>query len=448
MLRKGLTCLSALSVFILTAPSSVLAAPGGTVSAGDTTFVLISAALVLLMTPGLALFYGGMVRKKNVLSIMMQCFLTMALISIQWILWGYSLSFGPDINHVIGSLSWRGFTGVGLVPNPVYAATIPHQAFAMFQMMFAIITAALITGSFAERIHFPAFVVFILLWSTCIYDPLAHWVWGTGGWLKNLGVLDFAGGNVVEIASGLSGLAAAIAIGRRKGYGREPMLPHNAPTTLLGAGLLWFGWFGFNAGSALAANGLAVSAFVTTNTAAAAATLAWAAAEWTTQGKPTSLGAVSGAVAGMVAITPACGYVSPGASILIGLLAGFSCFYAVSRIKQRFGYDDTLDVFGIHGVGGIIGTLGTGVFAASAINAAAPNGLIYGNLHTFLIQLLAVIVSCLFSFIGTYLILKVISIFMPLRAPEDDEEVGLDSSHHGEDAYRYDISLGTQSLLG
>ncbi|MGE5371948.1 MAG: ammonium transporter [Solirubrobacterales bacterium] len=435
-----------LTVFALVlAPVPAMAA-AQPIDTGDTTFVLMSAALVLLMTPGLAFFYGGMVRRKNVLSIIMHCFVAMAVVSITWVLFGYSLAFGPDAGHVIGRLDWLGMNGVSLAPNPDYAATIPHQAFAMFQLMFAIITPALIAGAFAERIRFSAFVVFLVLWSTFIYAPLTHWVWGTGGWLKALGVLDFAGGNPVEIASGFSSLAAAIVVGRRMGYGREPMLPHNSPLTLLGAGLLWFGWFGFNAGSALAANGVAVAAFVATNTAAAAAALAWMAAEWILQGRPTTLGAVSGAVAGMVAITPACGYVTPLASILIGLMAGIACFYAVSRMKPRLGYDDSLDVFGIHGVGGIIGTLATGLFATTLVNPGAANGLLYGNPHQFVVQLIAVLASGAFCFIGTFGILKGIALIVPLRATVDEEESGLDVSHHGEDAYRYDIPLTTTPM--
>jgi Amt family ammonium transporter len=368
----------------------------------------------------------------------MQCFITMALISVQWILFGYSLAFGPDVQHIIGNLQWFGFSGVGYAPNPAYAATIPHQTFAIFQLMFAIITAALITGSVAERMKFPVFVIFILAWSTLVYDPLAHWVWGVDGWLKNLGVQDFAGGNVVEICSGFSGLAAAIAVGRRKGFGKEPILPHNLPITMLGAGLLWFGWFGFNAGSALAAGNLASNAFVTTNTCAAAGTLSWMMAEWVHQGKPTVLGAVSGAVAAMVSITPACGFVSPLSALLIGLVTGPLCYLAVSKFKLRLGYDDSLDVFGIHGVGGIIGTLAIGLLASSVINPDSANGLIFGNTHLLAVQATAVLASCLFSGGMTFLILKVLSLFTPLRASSEEEEEGLDICYHGEEAYSYD----------
>ncbi|MGE5391963.1 MAG: ammonium transporter [Deltaproteobacteria bacterium] len=428
-------------IFVYAVPLVARAAQPSNVDSGDTTFVLMSAALVLLMTPGLGLFYGGMVRKKNVLNIMVQCFVTVGLVSVQWIICGYSLAFGPDIGHIIGSLEWAGFAGVGSLPNSIYAGTIPHGTFAIFQLMFAVITAALITGSFAERLRFSVFVIFILLWSTLVYDPVAHWVWGAGGWLKNLGVLDFAGGNVVEICSGFSGLAVAIAVGRRTGYGREPILPHNLPLTMVGAGLLWFGWFGFNAGSALAANGIASNAFITTNTAAAAGTLSWLIAEYMDHGKPTMLGAVSGAVASLVAITPACGFVSPMSALFIGLVAGPVCYLAVGKFKQLMGYDDALDVFGIHGVGGMIGTLATGILASIAINPSGADGLLFGNAHTFLIQLLAVGATCLYAGTMSFIIMKAIGLFVPLRAEDEDEEAGLDVSHHGEEAYRYEASM-------
>src|SRR5688572_22969968 len=310
------------------APAAAAPAPPK-IDSGDTAWVLMSSALVLLMTaPGLALFYGGMVRQKNALGTLMQSFIILALISIQWVLWGYSLAFGPDKGGIIGGLEWVGLRGVGQTPNADYAATIPHQAFMLFQMMFAVITPALITGSFAERKKFSTFIVFILAWATLVYDPLAHWVWGVGGWLRNLGALDFAGGTVVHISSGVSALAAAIVIGKRRGYGHQPMPPHNLPMTVMGAALLWFGWFGFNAGSALGANGLAAHAFMTTNTATAAAVLGWMFTEWASRGKPTALGAASGAVAGLVAITPAAGFVTPMASIVIGALAGVFCYTA------------------------------------------------------------------------------------------------------------------------
>jgi Amt family ammonium transporter len=416
------------------------AAPAPKIDAGDTAWVLTSSALVLMMTaPGLALFYGGMVRRKNVLATLMQSFILMAVISVQWVLFGYSLAFGPDVGHLVGSLRWFGLSGVGLEPNPDYAATIPHQAFMVFQLMFAIITPALITGAFAERMRFSAFLLFTLLWATLIYDPLAHWVWGTGGWLRNLGALDFAGGTVVHISSGVSALAAALLIGRRKGYGREPMPPHNLPFTVMGAAMLWVGWFGFNAGSALGAGGLATSAFVVTNTAAAAAALGWMGAEWLARGKPTVLGAASGAVAGLVAITPASGYVGPLSAILIGIGGGVVCFFACN-MKARFGYDDSLDVVGVHGIGGTWGALATGLFATKAINEAGGNGLFFGNGRQLWIQLIGVVATWVFAFVGSIVILKVVDAVVGLRVTEEEEFLGLDVSQHSENAYAFEIS--------
>lgn len=405
------------------------------ISAGDTAWVLISSALVLLMTaPGLALFYGGMVRRKNVLSTLMQSFILTALVSVQWALFGYSLAFSPW-SAIVGGLQWIGLGGVSAAAAyPDYAATIPHQAYMIFQCMFAIITPALITGAFAERISFSGFLVFSLLWTTLIYDPLAHWVWGVGGWIHQMGALDFAGGTVVHISSGVAALAAVLTIGRRHGYPREPMIPHNLTLTIMGAGLLWVGWFGFNAGSALAANGLAVSAFVTTNLGAAAAALAWMLAEWWKVGKPTVLGAASGAVAGLVAITPASGFVAPMAAIVIGAVAGVLCYGAV-RMKPRFGYDDALDVVGVHGVGGIWGALATGIFASVAVNSAGANGLLYGNPRQLLIQLIAVLASIGFSFVGSMVLLRLTDALVGLRVDDDDEMIGLDLSQHDESAY-------------
>jgi Amt family ammonium transporter len=397
------------------------------------------------MTPGLALFYGGMVRRKNVLSIMMQCFCVLALVSIQWVLFGYSLAFGPDFHYLVGSLQWAGLNGVGADPNPAYSSTIPHPVFAVFQMMFAIITAAVITGSFAERMKFSAFLVFTLLWTTFVYDPLAHWVWGQGGWLKEMGVLDFAGGTVVEIACGMSGLVTALFLGRRSSRS-EALLPHNLPLTITGAGLLWFGWLGFNAGSALAANGVAGWALLSTNTSAAAATISWLTVEWIRQGKPTSLGAASGCVAGLVAITPAAGFVNPLGAVVIGLTAGGLCYLAVSKVKEKL-CDDALDVFGIHGVGGIIGTLATGLLATRLINPGEADGLFFGNAHTFLVQLLAVLAACAYTGIISAVILKVMSLIMDLRVSDEDEENGLDSSLHGEDAYT-NVDFGSSLLAG
>jgi Amt family ammonium transporter len=418
------------------APASAAApAPPPKIDTGDTAWLLISTALVLAMTaPGLALFYGGMVRSKNALGTIMQSFIILCLISIQWVLWGYSLAFGPDKGHLIGGLEWLGLNGVSLEPNADYGATVPHQAFMIFQMMFAVITPALITGAFAERMKFSSFLVFTLLWATLIYDPLAHWVWAVGGWVRNLGALDFAGGTVVHISSGFSALACAIVLRRRLGYGKEHMSPHNLPMTVLGASLLWFGWFGFNAGSAVASGALATSAFVVTNTATAAAALAWMIAEWMYRGKPTVLGATSGAVAGLVAITPASGFVGPMPSIVIGMGAGVFCYLAVIW-KAKLGYDDALDVVGIHGVGGIWGALATGLFASKAINAAGADGLFYGNPAQFGIQALAVVISVGFAFVGTFVILKLVDGFMGLCVSEEEERMGLDLSQHDERAY-------------
>ncbi len=409
--------------------------PAPKIDSGDTAWVLMSSALVLLMTaPGLALFYGGMVRQKNALGTLMQSFVVLALISVQWVLWGYSLAFGPDRGGIIGGLDWLGLRGVGAAPNPDYAATVPHQAFMLFQMMFAVITPALITGAFAERKKFSTFIVFILAWATLVYDPLAHWVWGVGGWLRDRGALDFAGGTVVHISSGVSALAAALIIGKRKGYGHQPMPPHNLPMTVMGASLLWFGWFGFNAGSALAANGLAAHAFTTTNTATAAAALGWMLTEWNSRGKPTVLGAASGAVAGLVAITPAAGFVTPMASIFIGALAGFLC-YTACNLKAKLGYDDSLDVVGVHGVGGTWGALATGLFATKVVNEAGGDGLFYGNPKQLGIQFLAVVVTWVLAFVMTAVILKVLDAMMGLRISEEDEQAGLDLSQHSETAY-------------
>ncbi len=416
------------------APAPPAPAPSK-IDKGDTAWMLTSSALVLMMTaPGLALFYGGMVRQKNALGTLMQSFIIMAIISIQWVLWGYSLAFGPDRGGIIGGLDWIGLRGVGLEPFDAYSKTIPHQAFMLFQMMFAIITPALITGTFAERKKFSAFLIFTVLWATIVYDPLAHWVWGDGGWLKKLGALDFAGGTVVHISSGVSALVCALVIGRRRGYGHQPMPPHNLPMTVMGAALLWFGWFGFNAGSALEANGLAVSAFLATNTGAAAAALGWMFTEWMTRGKPTVLGAASGAVAGLVAITPASGYVGPVSSIIIGAVAGALC-YSACNFKSRLGYDDSLDVVGVHGVGGTWGAIATGLFASKAVNAAGADGLFFGNPGQLWTQILAIAATMALAVVATYVILKVVDALVGLRVTEDDEVAGLDLSQHSETAY-------------
>jgi len=402
---------------------------------GDTAWMLTSSALVLLMTaPGLALFYGGMVRQKNALATLMQSFIIMAVISIQWILWGYSLAFGPDKGGIVGGLEWLALRGVGAEPFDAYAKTIPHQAFMLFQMMFAIITPALITGAFAERKKFSSFLLFTVLWATFVYDPLAHWVWGDGGWLKKLGALDFAGGTVVHISSGVSALVCAMVLGKRRGYGHQPMQPHNLPMTVMGAGLLWFGWFGFNAGSALEASSLAVSAFLATNTGAAAAALGWMATEWMARGKPTVLGAASGAVAGLVAITPASGFVGPISALIIGAVAGGLC-YAACNLKSRLGYDDSLDVVGVHGVGGTWGALGTGLFASKAVNPDGADGFFFGNPGQVSVQILAILSTYALALVGTWIILKVVDAIVGLRVSEEEEVVGLDLSQHSETAY-------------
>lgn len=405
------------------------------VDTGDTAFMIMATAMVMLMTPGLSLFYGGMVRRKNVMATLMQSFVLLALVSVQWVLWGYTLSFGPDHAGLIGGLNWLGFAGVGAAPNADYAGTIPHAGFAMFQLMFAIITPALITGAFAERMRFPAFLLFALLWTTFVYDPLAHWVWGTGGWLREMGALDFAGGTVVHISAGVSGLVAALYLGRRQGFGSQPLLPHNLPMTVLGAGLLWFGWFGFNAGSALGANGLAVTALVTTNTAAAAGLMGWVAAEYLLQRRATALGGVSGAIAGLVAITPAAGFVTPLAAILIGFSGGIVCCWAVMVLKRRAGYDDALDAFGCHGVGGIWGAVATGIFATTAVNPGGADGLLAGNSALLGVQLVAVAATVVFAAGATLLIVKLVDLVVGLRVTSEEEELGLDLTQHGEQAY-------------
>ena len=416
------------------APSPAPAATAPKIDTGDTAWVLTSSALVLAMTmPGLALFYGGLVRNKNVLGTIMHSFIILCLVSVMWVLWGYSLAFGPDVGGVIGSLEWFGLSGVGGDPNPAYGSTIPHQVYMLFQLMFAAITPALVTGAFAERMRFSALIVFAALWSTFIYCPLAHWIWG-GGWLAKMGALDFAGGAVVHISSGWAALACALVLGKRKGYGTAYLAPHNLPMTLLGAGLLWFGWFGFNAGSALGANALAASAFLATNTAAAAGALSWMVAEWLHRDKPTTLGAASGAIAGLATITPAAGFVGLFPALFIGLTAGVACYAAVVW-KNRFGYDDSLDVVGIHGVGGAIGIFATGLFASKLINPAGANGLFFGNPGQVYIQLATIGAALVFALVGTFIILKLIDWTIGLRVDAEEEERGLDLSQHEERAY-------------
>ena len=404
------------------------------IDSGDTAWVLVSSALVLLMTPALAIFYGGMVRDKNVLGTVIQSFIALAVVTAVWVLYGYSLAFGPDIHHFIGNLSWVMLRGVSMNPYPAYAATIPHQEFMLFQMMFAVITPALITGAFAERFKFKTYLLFLVIWITIVYCPIAHWVWGTNGWLKNLGVLDFAGGLVVHISSGAAALASAIVVGKRMGYFTEPMPPHNLILTLLGTGLLWFGWFGFNGGSAITSGVLAVNAVLVTHISAAFAALSWMFFEWVHRGKPTALGAASGAVAGLATITPAAGYVGAPAAIIIGVVAGILCYIAVNH-KTKMGYDDSLDVVGVHGVGSSWGMIATGLFASTAINAAGANGLFSGNLKFFSVQLLSILVVWVYSFGVTFIILKVLDVIMGLRVDEEHEVVGLDLSQHGERGY-------------
>jgi Amt family ammonium transporter len=404
------------------------------INTGDTAWLLVSAALVMLMTPALGFFYGGLVGKKNVLSTLTHSFFILCLISVQWVLWGYSLAFSPDTGAgLIGGLGWVALKGVGFAPNPDYAATVPHQAFMAFQMMFAVITPALITGAFAERVSFKAYVIFALLWSTLVYDPIAHWVWGTGGWLHALGALDFAGGTVVHISSGVSALIAAILIGRRL----KTSEPHDATMTILGASLLWFGWFGFNAGSALAAGGLATSAFVVTNTAAAMAGLTWLTVSWLHKGRPSVLGMAAGAVAGLVAITPASGFVDVSGSIIIGLGAGVFCYVAL-QLRPRLKVDDALDVWAVHGIGGTWGAIATGLFATVAINTAGANGLFFGNPQQLVTQLIAVGATWLYAAVATFVIVKAIDLTIGMRVREHEETLGLDASQHGEIAYQLD----------
>jgi Amt family ammonium transporter len=402
------------------------------INSGDTAWLLVSTALVMFMTPGLAFFYGGMARRKNLLSTLMMSFVMIGLGGLIWVLYGYSLGFGPDIGGIIGNLSFLGLNGVGQDPSAVYASTTPHLAFMMYQGMFAIITVALITGSVVERIKFSSLLVFAVAWLTLIYSPVAHWVWG-GGWLAKIGALDFAGGTVVHINAGVSALALAFLLGKRKGFPTDQMEPNNIPLVVLGAGILWFGWFGFNAGSALSSSGLAASAFVTTNTAAAAASLTWMFLSWR-QRKPAVLGAVTGAVAGLVAITPAAGYVTPMAAIVIGIVVSIVSFYSLMFIKSKLKFDDSLDVFACHGMGGIWGAIATGIFATTAVNVAG-SGAVDGNWIQILRQLAAVGAVAGFAFLGTLIIGKAIDRTLGLRVTQVDEVVGLDISQHGERAY-------------
>jgi Amt family ammonium transporter len=403
---------------------------------GDTAFMIFAAAMVLFMTPGLAFFYGGLVRRKNVLNTMMSSLVIMGLASAMWVAIGYSLSFGGDLGGVIGTLKWLGLNGVGVDAGP-YSSSIPHLAFVMFQMMFAIITPALITGSVEGRMNFKALIAFIALWSLVVYYPMAHMVWGAGGFLGSvLGSVDFAGGNVVHISSGVSGLVLSIMLGKRHGYNKVAYRTHNVPFVLLGASILWFGWFGFNAGSALSANGLAVHAFMTTNTSAAFAMLSWILIDYMKEGKPTAVGAATGAILGLVAITPGAGFVPIWASIFIGILVSPICYFTMSVVKKRFGYDDALDAFGCHGVGGIWGAIATGVFAKTSINGVAKwDGLLFGDTHLFTAQLLSILITIAIAVVGTFICASLVKLFIPLRVSKEDEKKGLDITQHGENAY-------------
>jgi Amt family ammonium transporter len=403
------------------------------INSGDTAWLLVCCALVLMMTPALAFFYGGMARRKNVLSTLTLTYVFMALVGVQWVLYGYSLAFGQDIGGLIGGLNFLGLSGVAAAPNPDYGKTIPHGLFAAFQMMFAVITPALITGAFVERVRFKSFLLFSLIWVTLVYDPLCHWVWGKGGWLGALGTLDFAGGTVVHIAAGYSALAFAMVIGPRKGYGKFPMEPHNIAFTVLGAGLLWVGWFGFNAGSALAANGVAVNALLTTNTSAATAGLVWMLLSWL-DGRPSTLGIATGMVVGLAAVTPASGFVSPMAAMVIGAVAAPICYYAI-KFRQNRNLDESMDVWACHGMASTWGMVATGLFATVELNSAGGNGLFYGNPSQLWIQLLAIAVTIVFTFGVTFVVAKLLDMSIGLRVSSMEEEVGLDISGHGERAY-------------
>ncbi len=404
------------------------------IDSGNTAWILMAAALVMLMTPGLGFFYAGFTRSKNALATIMMSFIVVGIVGVEWVVIGYTMTFGPDVGGIIGDLSWFGLKDVGLEPGP-YGDAIPHEAFMVFQMMFAIITPALITGAFVERAKFSTFLVFILLWSLLVYNPVAHWVWGNGGWLAELGALDFAGGTAIHINAGAAALAAAIMFGRRRGYGKLAMEPHNVTYILLGTALLWFGWFGFNAGSAGAANGQAANAFVVTNTAAATAALTWMGLSWAFTGKASAIGAAAGAVAGLVAITPASGFVQPMEAIAIGGGAGVLCYLAV-RLRARSGLDDSLDVVGVHGVGGIWGAFATGLFAVAAVGGV--DGLFNGEGNQVLKQLAGIGAVGAYSFIATLVILKVLDLTLGLRVSDDEEQLGLDVTQHGERAYVFD----------
>ncbi len=400
----------------------------------DTAFILAAAGLVMLMTPGLALFYGGMVRGKNVLGTIMQSLFMIALISIEWVYLGYTMSFGPDIGGFIGSFEWFGLRGVTSAPSPDYATTIPQTVFMIYQCMFAVITPALITGAFAERVRFVPFCIFSVLWAIFVYNPVCHWIWGAGGWLGQMGVMDFAGGLVVHLTCGVAALAGVLVIGARRGYGRSSFMPHNLPMTMLGTGLLWFGWFGFNGGSALAADEVAATAFVATHLAGMAGMFMWVVMEWINQGKATTLGAASGAISGLATITPTAGFVGPNAAILIGLIAGVVCYLFVNA-KTKFKLDDSLDVVGIHGIGGMAGTLCLGIFASTAVNPGGVDGLLAGNPGQLITQIKGILIVGIYTFIVSWILFKVVHVTLGLRVSDDAEVQGLDSTEHSETAY-------------
>ena len=413
-------------------------------NSGDTAWVLISAALVFIMTPAVAFFYGGMVRSKNVLSTIMQSMFILGMVSVEFILVGYTLAFGADVNGLIGDLSKIGLSGVGY--NLLDGGTIPELAFVAFQCMFAALTPALITGAFAERMKFKGFALLMLLWAIFIYNPMAHWVWG-GGFLAQLGALDFAGGLVIHILSGVSGLTICILLGKRRGYGKSAIVPHNIPMTVLGAAGLFIGWYGFNAGSALGANELAANAFLVTHAAATAGLLGWVLVEWIRSGKPTILGAVSGGIAGLVAITPAAGYVTVLPSVAIGLIGGGICYMSVAIVKEKFGYDDSLDAFGIHGIGGIWGAIATGLWATTAVNPDGANGLFYGETNLFVAQIISIGVAVVFAVVGSTVLYKVVNAIVALRANNDEEILGLDITEHGERGYNAGLFAGVPSFI-
>jgi Amt family ammonium transporter len=435
-------------ILLLCAVPLVTSAAGeNMLDTGDTAFNILSLCLVLFMVPGLALFYGGLVRKKNLLNTMASSFVLIGVISLVWVAVGYSIAFGTDFKGVLGGLNFAGFSGVGAAPNESYAKTIPHLSFAVYQMMFAIITPAIISGSVAERIKFKVFIAFSVLWSIIVYAPLAHWVWGNGGWLRNIGALDFAGGNVVHVSAGVSALIAAIMVGKRRDFGKAPIIPHNIPYVFIGASILWFGWFGFNGGSALAANGIALNAIAATHISACSAMASWIIIEWFHRGKPTLLGALTGAVIGLSSITAGAGYVAPMSAIIIGALASPVSYWIIVKVKSKYIFDDALDVFACHGFGGIWGIVMVGIFASKQINSTGADGLLYGSANLFYAQLLSVVAVIIFSGVMTFIILKLLSLFTPLRVSEDQEYDGLDVSEHDEEAYPVEDIFSSNEMI-